>query len=47
MERCYYMRTRGNAEESIDWCDLEDCICVLMSGDECVEYEEFIKETKL
>lgn len=39
-EKCYYQRTIGD----VDWCDLDDHMCVLMGYTSCDEYEAQKKE---
>ncbi len=36
----------GEESGELDWCDLSDNPCLLMSGDECQEYNDFLKEEK-
>ena len=50
MDRCSYMRTlvgrndEGEIKGEVDWCDLSDHPCLLMSGDTCEEWEDQKKE---
>uniref|UniRef100_A0A6M3KSL5 Uncharacterized protein n=1 Tax=viral metagenome TaxID=1070528 RepID=A0A6M3KSL5_9ZZZZ len=39
-EKCFYQRTI----QDVDWCDLDDHMCVLMGCDCCDEYENQKKE---
>jgi len=45
MSRCSYQRTivgrndEGEIKGEVEWCDLNDCVCILMTLDTCEEYE--------
>lgn len=53
MDRCQYMQSivgrNANGEEAgeLDWCDLSDNPCVLMSGDKCEEWQTQKKEWEI
>ena len=47
-DRCPYISTRGDAEESVDLCQLNDyTICELMSQDTCITWEGIKKGEEL
>ena len=50
MDKCQYMisiqgrNCEGETKGELDWCDLSDNPCQLMSGDTCEDWEKIKKE---
>jgi len=50
MDKCPYIKTIGNSEESMDMCELTERpsgrikTCLLVSGDTCEEWENIKEE---
>lgn len=45
-EKCFLIKTRGNADESIDYCELTDRICELVTESTCAEWERIQREER-
>ena len=41
---CPHIKIKSAGDESIDLCDLNDTICLLVSGDACEIQQEHLKE---
>ena len=46
MDKCPEIITKGDAEESLDFCKLDDKYCVLITGEDCYIWERIKKEEK-
>ena len=46
MERCPDMKTIRAGDESMDYCKLNDKMCLLVGDYRCEYYEEYLKEIK-
>ena len=44
VDRCPNITTKLAGDESLDFCDIVDKVCLLVGGYTCEEYEEIKKE---
>ena len=46
-ERCFLIKTIGNADESMDYCTETDRICTLVTEKTCGEWERIKQDEKI
>ncbi len=44
MDKCPEIVNKGDAEENLDYCKLTNRVCLLVSGDKCLEWEMIQEE---
>ena len=44
MDRCPSIKTVGNADESLDYCEIDEVVCMLVGGNQCALWESIKKE---
>lgn len=44
MDKCPEIATKGDAEESLDYCNLDDLVCNLVRGADCYIWERIKEE---
>ena len=42
--RCPNLKTVGAGDETQDFCELDDELCLHVTGDDCEEYKDWLKE---